>query len=246
MIRKRSALVAVVVAAVLLVLSVFKVYYVRSTEGGSLVWNGDEAYIFLGILQRGYRLSYLGFLFEFVKESFPFGASFPNDKRSSVEVLRITPNAIQSYVADNMNAGGTFDAIGKDVYTRDLSTGVLMKWSGNRFEPASSQDQRAFMEAMSAGNVPPGPAYDNKQGWSKRSVGGDVVEKSPNVFIENDNKVTITVGGVPLTFTMNSGFIDHQAYIDLSRPGESPKRIWSLDERARRVSKGEYERIFTR
>lgn len=246
MIRNRIVPVAVIFATVLAALSLFKVYYVGSGVGGTLLWNGDEAYIFLGLSERGYRLSYLGYLFEAVKEAFPFGASSPSDKHSSVEVLRITPDTVQSYVADNINAGGMFDPFGKNVYTRDMNTGVLMKWSGKRFEPAGQEDQQAFEEASSAGNVPPGPRYDNAQGWSKRAVVGDIIEKSPNAYVENDVKVAVTIGGVPLTFNMNSGYIDHQAYIDVSRPGEAPKRIWSLDERSRRVGSAEYERIFAR
>ena len=44
---------------------------------------------------------------------------------------------------------------------------------------------------------------------------------------------------------MNSGFITHQAFIDLIRAGEAPQRIWYLDQRTHRVSRAEYEKTFS-
>jgi hypothetical protein len=47
-----------------------------------------------------------------------------------------------------------------------------------------------------------------------------------------------------MTFTMNSGYVDHDAFIDLSRAGKNPDRIWHLNERAVRVSNATDKRIF--
>jgi hypothetical protein len=234
----------IVLAAVLL--AFLKTYYVRSENRGDLIWNADEAYVFIRLIQRGYRLSYLGFLVEFNKESFPFGASAPNDSHRSVLVLRVTRNAVERYFVDDFYLG-SLSVVGQNIYGGNLNggkDGFLMKWSGTHFEPSSPEEQRSVQSALGSGKAPPGPSYDNIDGWSKRAVAGDVIRESPTVYTEKDAKVSITLDGEPLTFVMNSGFIDHVAYIDLSRPGQPPERIWYLDERSHRVNRAEYDSTF--
>ncbi|HXN71399.1 MAG TPA: hypothetical protein VN861_02475 [Candidatus Acidoferrales bacterium] len=121
-----------------------------------------------------------------------------------------------------------------------------MKWSGTQFEPATPEEGERYHEyAISLPNGPPaGPSYDNVEVWSKRTVGGEIVSESSTVFVEKDSKVTIEVGGNQLTFVMNSGFISHEAYIDLARPGQPTERIWHLDGNAHRVNGADYQRIF--
>jgi hypothetical protein len=241
--------IVVVLAAILVVLILLsaslKVYYVRSTTAGTLLWNKDEAYIFQGVAQQGYRLSYFGLLIELVKEFVPFGGSAPDDRHCSVLVLRVTSDAIERYIADNLCAPGECNPLGQSIYTVDNSNpGVLLKWSGTQFEPATSEEGKAFRSAYLGGKIPLGPTYDNVSGWSKRAVGGQVLNDSPKHYSEIPAKASLSLDGHPLTFVMNSGFINHQPYIDLYRGDGPPDRIWSLDGRSHRVTKAEYQKIF--
>jgi hypothetical protein len=140
------------------------------------------------------------------------------------------------------------ETVGQTIYVggmRNDGGGVAMKWSETHFELASPEEQLEVRTALASGKIPAGPKYDNVDGWSKRGAAGEVTSETPTTgFTENDAKVSVTLDGKPLTFLMNSGFISHQSYIDLSRPGQPTERIWSLDGRTRRVSGAEYERIF--
>ncbi len=237
----------IVAAVVLVLVGSLRLYYVRTDSGGELFWNADNAYVFIGMADRGYRLTCLGLGVEFVREIFPFGASAPSDKHFSVLVLHVTPDSVQHYSIDDFWLGSSPTPFQGTLYAGNmLPGGGFMRWSGTQFERATPEDAERYHEyAMSLPTGPPaGPSYDNVEGWSKRTVGGEVVTESPTVSIEKTAKVMIELGGKPLTFVMSSGFITHEAYIDLIRPGQPPERIWSLDEHSHRVSRAEYEHIF--
>ncbi|MFZ0639304.1 MAG: hypothetical protein WAM59_06375 [Candidatus Acidiferrales bacterium] len=245
--QKRKFRVALVVAIIVVLLLFLRVYDVRIDAGGTLFWNADEAYFFIGMVDRGYDFSYLGDVIEQVREIYPLGASPSNYTHCSLLVLHITSNSIQQYSIDDfLLAEGPEPFEGTLYLTNDLPGGGAIKWLGNSFKPTTpEEDKRVHEYAISLPQGPPmGPSYDNVQGWSKRTVVGQIIRKSSKVFVEEDSKVTVEIAGKPLTFVMNSGFISHDAYIDLIRPGQPPERIWHLDERPHRVSRGQYYRIF--
>jgi hypothetical protein len=115
-----------------------------------------------------------------------------------------------------------------------------MKWLGTHFEPATAAEQKEVLDALDSGGIPASPKYDNIGGWSRRMVVGD----TSNFAMENTAAITVELRGKPMPFTMNSGYNSHEAFIDLSRPGKAPERIWHLNERAVRVSNATYKRIF--
>lgn len=234
-----------VVFLTVLVVVFAPIYYVGDGSGGDVIWNSGQAYVFMTVVHRGYRMNCLRLVAEFLLRSFiPFGASVQDNKSSSVIVLRIAPGNLQRFDFDKMNAGGMFDPFGKDVYTRDIDTGVLMKWSGDRFEPASVEEQRSLFAARASDRIPAGPSYDNINGWSKRATGGKVGPNALGTVVEEDARVVIQVNGRPATLVMNSGFITHEAFIDIVRSDEGQQRIWYLDERTHRVTKAEYLHTF--
>jgi hypothetical protein len=83
-------------AAALVALSFFQMHFVESSGDGDLLWNGNEAYLFVHGVRRSYRLSYLGYLGEMIKE--PLGVVASPDSRSPFTlVVQITPSAVRSY-----------------------------------------------------------------------------------------------------------------------------------------------------
>jgi hypothetical protein len=247
MIRGKKILLIVALVTVLLALATLKMYFVQSSSGGTLIWNAHEAYVFIPVAQSGYRMSCIGLIVEFVREIFPFGASAPDDKHSYAEVRRITPDAVQRYIFDNMNIDPPV-VVGQTIYVADIRNngiGGVMKWSDTHFERASPEEQGEYRTALASGKVPSGPDYDNVNGWSKRAAAGEVTSETPTTgFAEKDARVRVTLDGKPLTFVMNSGYISHEAYIDLSRPGQPNERIWYLDGRTHRISGAKYKHIF--
>jgi hypothetical protein len=235
------------VLSIIVILAVFaKVYYVRRQSQGFLFWHEKIAYFIIGEYTQGYRFSYLEFAVEGLREIFPFGASAPTDHHGSVIVLQVSPNSVRTYSADNFTLGMVEPFQGTLYVPNMLPGGRMMKWSDTHFEPATPAEFEKLHEFLiSLPKGPPaGPGYDNVEGWSKRTVAGEIVEQSPSISVEKDSRVTIELDGKQLTFVMNSGFISGKAYIDLIREGQPPDRIWYLDERSNRVSRAEYKKIF--
>lgn len=247
MLTKKPLWLLIALAVLVAVLLSLTVYVVRTDSGGALLWNADNAYFFIGMADRGYEFSYLRYLVEELREMFPFGASSPTDKHFSVLVLHVTPDLIERYPINNFWLGSNPEPFQGNLYAGNmLPDGGFMKWSGTHFEPATPEEADKFHEyAISLTQGPPsGPRYDNVEGWSKRTLAGEIITESPTRPIERDSKVTIEVNGKQLTFVMNSGYVSHQAYVDLIRPGQPPERIWHLDGEPHRVSRAEYYQIF--
>jgi hypothetical protein len=244
MFRKKPFQALVLAAVLLLILGFSEVHYVRKEAWGWLFWNSQKAYVFIGVNDRGYRLSCLGLVVEAVREIFPFGAAAPTDKHFSLLVLEISSSSVQRYSMDNfwLTSITPFDG---SLYTANsLPGGTVVKWAGDRFELATPEEKATLQLAGQHDRVPPGPSYDNVEGWSKRTVAGEIVSQSTTESTEKDSKVTLELGGQQLTFVMNSGFISREAYVDLIRPGRPAERIWYLDEDSHRVTKADYDKIF--
>jgi hypothetical protein len=239
--KTRKTVVILLAVLAILVIMLAPIYYIRDASQGNLIWSGDQAYVFMTVLHRGYRMNCLRLAAEFVMELFPFGASSPDDKSSSVIVLRIAPGNLQRFDFDDMNLDSP-DGIGQDIYVvnRENNEGLL-KWSGDHLERASVEEGNALRTAQASGRIPDGPSYQNVGGWSKSGVAG----KPGMLTGEEDARVVIQVNGKPTTLVMSSGFITHEAFIDVIRPGETSQRIWHLDERAHRVSRAEYQKTFS-
>jgi len=61
---KKSLVVVVVLAGILLILTYAKIYVVRGSAGGVLYWNASEALLFMGGGNSGARMSYLRYAFD--------------------------------------------------------------------------------------------------------------------------------------------------------------------------------------
>ncbi len=227
-------------AVVVILLAVLRIHVLRVDSGGTLFWNAEDAYLFINARDAGYRFSYLGYAVEVVREIYPFGASSPEENHFSLLVLHVTRNSVERYTTDNFWLGsGPYPFHGE--LDGGYHDGKFLVWSGTRFEPTPPPTAKADDSYWKA---TAGPNYNNVEGWSKRTIGGEVVRESPTLYVEKDSRVTIQVAGQNLTFIMNSGFISHHAYVDLIRLGQPRERIWQQDESPHVVSGATYDRIF--
>jgi hypothetical protein len=110
---KRITAFVIALALIVSALALPRVSHLLNQESGNLIWNSNEAYVFISVAQYGYSSSYLGFLIEIVREIFPFGASAPDKKHYYTVVLHITPEAIQRYSVDNFQIGRLLTPWGK-------------------------------------------------------------------------------------------------------------------------------------
>lgn len=231
--RKKFAIFVGILAILVVVLA--PIYYIRDDSGANVIWSHDQAFVFITVVHRGYRMNCLRLVAEFVMELFPFGASAPDDKSSSVIVFRIAPGNLQRFDFDDMNLDSP-DGIGQNIYVVNGENNVgLLKWSGDHFERTSIEEQNALRTARATGRIPAGPSYENIDGWSKSAAAGKV-----GFYGEEDARVVIQVNGKPATLVMNSGFITREEFIDIIRSGEAQQRIWYLDKRSHRVARAKY------
>jgi hypothetical protein len=144
--RDKPSLLGAVVFSLLLVLIAsvfFQIYYIGGSGDGDLLWNQNEAYLFVHGEHRGYHVSYLGYVGELVKEYFGVIDS-PDDVKPFTAITKITSSSIERY-----ETVGTFDfytPLGRNIYALH-DQAPLWKWVGTHFEEASVQDQQALGNA---------------------------------------------------------------------------------------------------
>lgn len=222
-------LLLTVALVVVFVSSVKTLYFTDDSAKATLLWNANEAYIFVNEGELGYRVSYLEYIGEFLKEYF-MGTPQVNDKRFSVIVLHLTSASIQRNEIDNIDFD-LFTPIEGTIYANH--EGALWKWSGTHFVRTSAEEQQRLggFGTLSASN------WTNVHGWSRRC----------GILSQSEREVTLplTLGGKPLTILSKQGPGRDQS-LDLLRPNQASERIFYAGNRARKISKSEYEQTFAK
>jgi hypothetical protein len=240
--RKVLITASAVLLAVVILSACFTVYYTRAGAGAYILWNADSTFIFAGVTQYEYHFRSTYYPVEAIREIFPLGASSPNDKHYSVVIVRIFPDGIQHYSLNNFYLGIP-DTFAGNIYVRDLLSERLMRWTGTQFVPVSSKEEQDFQNGSNAGKVPSTPNYTNADGWSRHTIGGNIIQRSTTDYNEKDTSLIIRSQGDTLKFIMNDGFINGELYVDLVRSGGEPQRILYIDQRPHRISRAAYEGI---
>src|SRR5271165_3272350 len=224
--RKKLVVLAVLFVIAVMALGFGKIYAIRDDCGGDLLWNADEAYLFMGVARRGFRISYLDYPWVMLKELL-YGVRLPDDQRTSVTVVHITASGTEHDVVqmlDEQPANTPIRYARRQGYIYANCEGHLCKWTGNKFETATEEEQRR-LDGTSQ--------LDEKhmeEGWSKRSRGA----------ASTDYQFAVDVGHT-LILEVTNKLPDQSrrsiVSVDVVRPGRAPERAWYLDGRPRRVSR---------
>ena len=221
----RKKLIAfLTVAGALVALGCWHGYYIRDGAVGQLFWNRDQAYVFLNVGRFGARISYLGYPLEVVRECL-HGVRPPDARAYHVTVLAVSPERVQSYVA-NINLG-TFFLFQNHLYAGSLDEGRLYEWMGSHFVPTIPEEQERIRNDQHHFDL----EFSDVNGWSGRyaPVGG---------------RFPISLKGRPITLVMDNGYLGSYLSIEVERPGQPAERVFYLNQRPHRVSRAEYERVF--
>lgn len=239
---RKGILIAVAILGVCLVLAVHpKTYVVRgSINAGRLYWNTDEALLFIAEVNDGAEMSYARYALEPLFLRFGHVRSASNQRCSRILVIRITSHGIEPYDTDlhqyaqEPYCGFHFDLFRGHIYA--VSWPKLWVWSGTGFAPAGPDELRTFAAAKIAKASSEHPwRFDDVDGWSMREFG-----QTPPTY-------RVVLGGQPMTVIFHAAsWPPAPLSVELIRTGENPQTIWSLDERARRVSRVEYEHLFAK
>ena len=232
---QKLAVIAAVFLIAATVLGFGKIYAIRDDCGGDLLWNADEAYVFMNVARRGFRISYVEYPWVILKELLN-GVRGPDDERTSVAVVHITASGVEHHVVEMLDEepANTPDFYTpRDAYIYANYHGSLYKWTGNKFEAATEEEQRRLDGTNQ---------LDEKhmeKGWSKRGFGA----------ASTDYQFAVDVGQTfKLEVTNKQPDRSRRSIVslDVVRPAQAPETIWHLDGRTRRVSRAEYEHAFAR
>ena len=161
----KKTTVCLLALAVILCASAFShIFYIVDGGNGTLFWNSDTAYLFLNLDSLGYRMSYIQYVGQIVREVLGAGRK-PSDERFSVVVVTMNSGNVHRYILDDMRLSEYF-VIDGSVLSGDQKTGILWKWDENHFERATAQEHRDLTKA--GASHMPGPEYDDVDGWHKR------------------------------------------------------------------------------
>lgn len=239
--RTKAIVVVAIIAGAIIAAASLRIYFIREDSGGRVLWNANEAYLFIGVSRRGFRVSYLEYPWAILRE-YLHGVRLPDDDLGSLTVIRVTPSAVERHVVELKDrtpgsGPGLYTPLGDRIYANCPVLGGLCRWSGDHFEQATEEEQRK----LDGINHLTEKDFDSVDGWSKKGIAAG----PENTFA----RITTDVGG-RFTLSEKSDALDSTGYasvsIYLQRPGQVPQRIWYLDGHPRRISKVEYEQIFER
>jgi hypothetical protein len=212
-----------------------KLYFIHDDDGDDLVWNSNEAYLFMGVARRGYRISYMEYPWATLKQLL-YGVRLPDDQRSSVTVVHLTAYGVDRHVVEMLDEQpGNFPILytPRHGYIYANCEGQLCKWTGNRFETATEEEQRRLDGTSQLDE------QNMDKGWSRRGFGEASSDYQFAVDVGRTFKLEVTNKLLDRTWR---GALS----VDVVRPGQNAERIWYLDGRSRRVGRVEYEASFAR
>jgi hypothetical protein len=228
----------VIAASVMLVAAsaVLNLYFIRDDGAGQLLWQGNEAYLFVRRFRVGYRPSFLGFPFVMAREYFG-GVPSPDETHVLLDVFRVTPSGVERHFLSPSNAttdASLYTPIDSAIYANCPSLGGLCRWAGDSFVPATQEERQRLggFSCLSSGNIDQGA-----NGWSRREFAAWL-----NTFTD-----TIDVGGQfqILIKAVGSETGPATVSIKVQRPGQAPEQIENIESnQGKRVSGKEYQRVF--
>jgi hypothetical protein len=206
---------------------IFPVYVIRQSAGQTLLWNKDEAYLFVDTTTFGYQLMGAQYLIEVVKEILGLVRS-PDHQRSSLIIFYIIPGNIRRYVAADLYLHPYVPIAGSIYANRQ---GTVMKWSGQEFAPVAADQQVRLFDLIF--NKSP-REFNDIDGWSKREgLSG----------FDAENKYDLEIGSRTITLVVKTTHVDDKLSIDLIEPGRAPQQVYYLDQRPHLVSSAEYSHL---
>jgi hypothetical protein len=229
-VKKRIAVVLLAGLVISIVTaSLGTTYWVGTkTTRSQLLWNDEEAYLFVGARSTGWRFSYLRLLGELALALLQTSTP-PHESRPHIEMFKINSLGVERYLLEKRDVVWPSFT----VFQGRIHYGMLRQWTGSQFEPVTPDQQRRYLEAHIS---EPNGDYSNVNGWSNRYFS---VPPPPD-----GRKYTVALSGHPIVLTVTGKEV---VSIDLQRDDRAPERLLSLAlGGGRMVTKTEYVTLFRR
>lgn len=235
--RQKITIILVVAVLAVMALCLSKsIYFVREFAGGSIWWNGSQAYLFLHSGAEGHHLRSLAYPWEMFNERF-YAPALPDDRRFAETVIRVTDSTVERNSADfGQNAASApafLTPFGEEFYAMCQGM-VLCKWTGTQFGPLTEEEQRNFggIDHLIRGDIGNNPV----NGWYGRSV-----EPAPG------DQFLVTVGS-KFSILVRNEATGKNSYPDITiqllRESQPPLSLWHVNGTPRRVSDKQYSAAF--
>jgi hypothetical protein len=224
--------VAISCVAVTIIVFFFQLHLVRDwAEDSALLWNSEEAYLFVGWPRSGYHFTCFEYLLAYVPGYFGVPRTY-DDNRLSTIVIRITRSSAERYVVDDLDGVGfrAYIPHSKVIYAYNGGA-ALWKWVGTDFEQASPEEQQGV--PLNEIALLSSKDFTSVDGWSARH---SLTSWPPQLEIE--------LGGEPVTLLVKLASSGDELSLDLQHRGGAPQRILHVERKLHLVSKSEYDRIF--
>ena len=229
--KKIIQVVALCLVVLALMVSLFfDLHLTDDAAGGKMLWNSQEAYLFVALSRDGYHLT----PFHYLLASVPAYLGVPrtrDDTRSFTIVFRITPTGVEEHVAPDIGFRAYIPR-GETIYAWD--GGPLWKWAGTQFERASPEEQQTII--LDENILFSKKDYVNVDGWSMRhSLRGW------------PSKSEIELAGKPVIFLSKANdrpTTKEEIALEVQLPGGTPQTILHAMSWPHLVSKPEYDRTF--
>lgn len=238
--RRRATLLIAVLGVAAVIAAGFSTFFVRDDAGGEVLWNSDEAYVFVDVATRGLHVTWLGypwFLFKNLIGGFARAVP-PDDQKISVIIVRVTPSEAERHLVSlkDPNPGSAptmYIAHENRIYANCPELGGLCVGAGDRFGSATLEG-RVGLDGISLLTM---KDFENNNGWSKRTFA--VTRNEPTFSVAVGGKFTLSITGLDADKT-GHGAIS----IDRLTPGRAPTKIANIELRNAGVSRNEYRRVF--
>jgi len=238
--RKKKVLLSIIlvagaVLAYPLYADMFHVYTVRDDNGGTILWNSNEAYLFMSEVKRGYRMSWPGFAVAALFDWFN-APSLPSDQHIVLTVIHVTSSGVERHIAqitkDTASVPHFFTPVGLTIYA--FSEGVIYKLSADHFDPATADEQAQLggIEHLSS------DSDVTVNGWEKRGIGKAAGDFEFSARIGNAAVLKVHQGNVYKSLT-------DSPTVELHRPGQPVQELWHVNGDPHRVSRRDYERALS-
>ena len=215
---------------------VFHVYTIRNDNGGTILWNTDEAYLFMTIHRRGYCSTWPSYVLAAMQQWLKAGPPSPSDQRVLFTVIHVTPSGLERHVEELPESESIsphfFTPVGGLIYA--FSEGTVYKWNGQHFVPAPLEEREKLggMEHLSS------DIDATVDGWSKRGVGQVSTESEFSVAIGKASTLRIIQGNVYRSPTDSPTVL-------LEHSDRAPEEVWHANGDPRIVNRRTYSLAFS-
>lgn len=227
-IRQISICMLLIGMVIIVSMGAQKTYYVRDNANADILWDTDEAYLFIRTSVTGYRLRRIGYPYEMLREHLGIVRN-PDNKRHSLLIFKIRPRMVTKYIAEDVAVSG-YVPVDNAIYMN--TEGVPLKWTGDHLEPANRVDSNRLSEVENEYK----PGFSNVRGWSEDY---GILNRGTG-----EQRFSPKVSSVPVAVTVavSPGKLDQAIQITLSNG--TTDRIWSLDGRPKKITRAEYQDLF--